>query len=300
MEPMNENQLKNYILGIDGSEHSEAALAVVDDLASETAKVTILTVLDTPHTLRRQLLLDALQKSQTILQKYNREVICGMLHGNPAGAICDFANNQSPDLIILGAKGRRATLGILLGGVAQQVVEHSRQPVLIVRPPYQGYHRIMLVTDGSPSSNHAIEFFSNLSIKPTPEVHLIHVIHPYPAYDTSHVPRNWLFGTEIFQPPTYTEEIGDLWREKALAQGSEILKESQHILSLKGIHPVVEMLSGDAATEILNYAQNHAVDLIVSGSRGLSQVQGWLMGSVSRKIVHYANCSVLIVKSLPR
>jgi nucleotide-binding universal stress UspA family protein len=36
--------------------------------------------------------------------------------------------------------------------------------------------------------------------------------------------------------------------------------------------------------------------LIVAGSRGLSEFQGWWMGSVSRKLVHYSNCSVLIVK----
>jgi nucleotide-binding universal stress UspA family protein len=55
-------------------------------------------------------------------------------------------------------------------------------------------------------------------------------------------------------------------------------------------------LRGDAATEILNFAQNINADLIVAGSRGLSQIQGWLLGSVSRKLVHYARCSVLIAK----
>ena len=41
------------------------------------------------------------------------------------------------------------------------------------------------------------------------------------------------------------------------------------------------------------------IDLVVVGSRGLSQVGGWLLGSVSRKLVHYAGCSVLIVKGMP-
>ena len=36
--------------------------------------------------------------------------------------------------------------------------------------------------------------------------------------------------------------------------------------------------------------------MVVCGSRGLSAVSGWLLGSVSRKLVHYAGCSVLIVK----
>ena len=57
------------------------------------------------------------------------------------------------------------------------------------------------------------------------------------------------------------------------------------------------MPRGDAATEILDYIKENDIDLVVCGSRGLSQVTGWLLGSVSRKLVHYADCSVMIVKS---
>jgi len=51
-----------------------------------------------------------------------------------------------------------------------------------------------------------------------------------------------------------------------------------------------------AVTEIIQYAKENQVDLIVAGSRGLTSMQSWLLGSVSRKLVHYAGCSVLIVK----
>ena len=62
----------------------------------------------------------------------------GLLYGHPAQALAEFAGEHEPDLIVMGAKGLRATLGILLGGVAQQMVEYSRWPVLVVRLPYQG------------------------------------------------------------------------------------------------------------------------------------------------------------------
>jgi nucleotide-binding universal stress UspA family protein len=54
---------------------------------------------------------------------------------------------------------------------------------------------------------------------------------------------------------------------------------------------------GDAATEILQLAKEKHIDLIVAGSRGLSQVSAWLLGSVSRKLIHYAKCSVLVVRT---
>ena len=53
---------------------------------------------------------------------------------------------------------------------------------------------------------------------------------------------------------------------------------------------------GDAATEIIEYVKEQGIDLIVTGSRGFGQVKSWLMGSVSRKLVHYSGCSVLVVR----
>jgi nucleotide-binding universal stress UspA family protein len=41
------------------------------------------------------------------------------------------------------------------------------------------------------------------------------------------------------------------------------------------------------------------MDLLITGSRGLTPIRGWMMGSVSRKLVHYSGCSVLVVRKLP-
>jgi nucleotide-binding universal stress UspA family protein len=68
------------------------------------------------------------------------------------------------------------------------------------------------------------------------------------------------------------------------------------VLKAFGLQTTSVLLRGDAATEIIHYVQEHHIDLVVAGSRGLSRVKGWLMGSVSRKLVHYAGCSVMIVK----
>ena len=54
-----------------------------------------------------------------------------LLTGYPAEQISEYAAKFIPDLIVLGAKGRRATLGILLGGVVQQIVEYAEDPVLV-------------------------------------------------------------------------------------------------------------------------------------------------------------------------
>jgi nucleotide-binding universal stress UspA family protein len=62
-----------------------------------------------------------------------------------------------------------------------------------------------------------------------------------------------------------------------------------------GVDAASVLRRGDAATEILEYARSQQIDLIIVGSRGLGGMRGWLQGSVSRKLLHYANCSVLVV-----
>jgi nucleotide-binding universal stress UspA family protein len=59
------------------------------------------------------------------------------------------------------------------------------------------------------------------------------------------------------------------------------------------------LVRGDPANEILEHVLAQQIDLIVAGSRGLSAIQGWWWGSVSRKLVHYAACSGLFVRGQP-
>ena len=49
------------------------------------------------------------------------------------GAIIDYASDKSIDLVIVGTKGRTGLKRLLLGSVAQGVVQHAHCPVLLVR-----------------------------------------------------------------------------------------------------------------------------------------------------------------------
>jgi nucleotide-binding universal stress UspA family protein len=61
--------------------------------------------------------------------------------------------------------------------------------------------------------------------------------------------------------------------------------------------PVVsEVLAGDPADEIVAYADNHDVDLIVVGSRGRGTLASTLLGSVSHAVLQEARRPVLVVR----
>jgi nucleotide-binding universal stress UspA family protein len=52
--------------------------------------------------------------------------------------------------------------------------------------------------------------------------------------------------------------------------------------------------SGHPAREIVEESQN-GYDLIIIGSRGLGEIKGFLMGSVSDRVSHHAKCSVMLI-----
>lgn len=53
---------------------------------------------------------------------------------------------------------------------------------------------------------------------------------------------------------------------------------------------------GHPAEQIVNYAENHGVDHIVMGHRGKTFYRRWLLGSVSKQVIHYAHCTTTVVR----
>ena len=53
---------------------------------------------------------------------------------------------------------------------------------------------------------------------------------------------------------------------------------------------------GDATEHIAGYAKDHGADLTVMGSRGLGNLSGLLLGSVSHKVMQVAHCPCMVVR----
>jgi nucleotide-binding universal stress UspA family protein len=74
------------------------------------------------------------------------------------------------------------------------------------------------------------------------------------------------------------------------------LREAKAALAGKGIDASIVERKGDAATMIIGEAEHENAEVIVMGTRGLNTAQGWLLGSVSSKVVEHAPCNVMIVR----
>ena len=79
-------------------------------------------------------------------------------------------------------------------------------------------------------------------------------------------------------------------------EGKQILSNAVSNLKGKGVECESRLVEGVPADEIVKIAQSEKADLIVLGSRGLTEVRSFLLGSVSDKVSHHAKCPTLIVK----
>ena len=291
---MSPKQGLNILFADDGSQHAQSAVELLKDIPlPPNSHIFVIQAFNSGQIPLISEYERSLERTRNQLTSKHFQVDTELKMGSAAELILEYAQEQEPDLIVLGAKGLRATAGILLGGVAQQVVEYSCCPVLIVRAPYHGLQHILLVTDGSMHSRLAARYLGKF---PFPDHLDLRVMHVLPPIKRPVMMEPYYSGWQTIYAQFPTKEEEAAIEEREAKAGKTLLTQTSNLLQRQGLNPTSVLTRGDAATEIIEYANMHQLDLIVAGSRGLSEFKGWWMGSVSRKLVHYAKCSVLIVK----
>lgn len=319
----------NILVAYDGSEEAQAAVALVADrfkscADAQSCRLSLMTVLPTQYFGQHENLEKSLTRQREAVLSLGIPAEVVLKTGNPAPSLIFHASEIGANMIVMGARGLRSTFGILLGGVAQQIVEHAEIPVLIVRAPYTGIRRALVVVDGSEFSRKAVDYLAPECTADQIESHrrihgtsidagetgpkrdrcswlpvdcqitALHVMQPDLSPEMA--ARAWTLGPEILYPaPLSPADIAEMQRREE-AQAHTLLQEVQSVINSAGLETKTMLKRGDAASEILETARAQKTDLIVCGSRGLNPIAGWLLGSVSRKLVHYAPCSVLVVK----
>jgi nucleotide-binding universal stress UspA family protein len=142
--------------------------------------------------------------------------------------------------------------------------------------------RMLVATDGSPHAAGAAKLAAWLAgeLRET-EVILITV---------GHIPAMAL--------GTLAEGVVDLkLLEESLRQtGRAILNEAERVFDKSGARVTRMYAQGEPSVEIIEKARQHKVDLIVMGRRGLGQIGGLILGSVSERVLHGAHVPVLIIR----
>ncbi len=136
--------------------------------------------------------------------------------------------------------------------------------------------KILVPVDGSESAKKAIQVAKDLALKYDSDVLLVTVVTDHKFVDHEY----------------YMEEVLSHRIEHAEKMLFQIKDEFEDIIERVETHSFV----GDIAGEILACANREQADLIVMGSRGLGVFSRTFLGSISNKIVHHSEISVLIVK----
>lgn len=96
------------------------------------------------------------------------------------------------------------------------------------------------------------------------------------------------------EPPTEVETQAVI--EAATAHYEELFESLRRQAQERQVPLRTHVLVGHPADQILKWAAQHGVDLIVVGHRGKSAIAEWVSGSTSRRVVAHAKSPVLVVR----
>lgn len=169
---------------------------------------------------------------------------------------------------------------------------------------------ILCALDGSSNAEKALDLSIELALKFDARLVLFHVLMR--NLDATEIRRfseveglsnESIAEVKRLQNVDSRIEVGHPFDAKGIP--SKILVElGQHILSAakaraeeRGVSNIATVVGdGDAAARILSCAESEKADCIVMGSRGLSDIQALLQGSVSRKVSNRAGCTVITAR----
>jgi nucleotide-binding universal stress UspA family protein len=137
---------------------------------------------------------------------------------------------------------------------------------------------VVVGTDGSPNAEAAVHEAERIAKAEGAVLHMVTAYPDVPVY------------TEGIASSAKTDRI-DL---REVAEG--VASRAAGDCKARGLDVMTHAREGDAAHVILDVAREHDADLIVIGARGLTGLRRFLLGSVSSKLAHHSECSLLIVR----
>lgn len=140
------------------------------------------------------------------------------------------------------------------------------------------YKKMLVAFDGSDAAKTALKNALELATLTKAELKVIHV--PHIMGDAV------MAGTMPVQFPASPEMV-----ERAIWEIKDSVEETAEAMGTTP--PEVLVRSGEPAHEILGVIKEYDIDLVIMGRRGLGDVTGLLLGSVTHKVQARSQCAVL-------
>ncbi len=144
---------------------------------------------------------------------------------------------------------------------------------------------VLVPTDFGDASNCALRYARALGAAFGSSLHVLHVVENLVAHA-------WTAEAYVTALPGLLDEVAHDAEERL---NRLLTEEDRTRLRAK---PVV--VTGSPAVEVVRYAEENGIDLIVMGTHGRGAVEHMLLGSVAEKVVRKACCPVLTVRDRQR
>jgi nucleotide-binding universal stress UspA family protein len=270
-----------YILyATDGSEEALDGARLLASLPLDPdCRLTLLTVLQDEDDRSADA---ALAPARALLQHTLASIDTQVRRGAAAEEILRAAEEQPPDLLVVGSRGVSGLTRFFVGSVAERIARHAPCSVLLARPITQALRQVIVGIDGSEDAERAAEWLKRF---PLPDGCTVRCVTVMPFLEA-------LSPSRKLQWPAEFRALYEQERDEA-RQTLDTLAES---FTAAGKESVAELRSGDPADSLIQCAEEHDADLIVVGPRGISRIERFLLGSVSQRLIHHAPCSVAVVR----
>ena len=154
---------------------------------------------------------------------------------------------------------------------------------------------IVVGTDGSEPADEAVRQATDMASHDGARLHLV------TAYPDPQILRErttiWTNDPKGMMDSGPTRDSGAYTIVDLREVAESIVQRAARDAQSKGIEVQTHVREGQPAEVIIDVANQEQADLIVVGSRGLTGIKRYLLGSVSSKVSEHAPCSVMIVRA---
>jgi len=276
---------KKILVAVDGSGsslnaltqsfHLASRLTVVSVVPEYTGDLDMVGVGDLMASMKRPFE-KALSEARNMAGTEGAMIRAILEEGEPYEKIVDIAEAENADLIVMGRRGLHTVERALLGSVTARVIGYSQRDVLVV-PQHAsvGWRKILLATDGSKYSRMASER----------------------AIDIAKAFGGELKAVSVVDVPSELYGVSPETVEKMVQESKGYLKEVRQKADAAGVKTETFVKEREAYLAITDLAKEKSAETIIMGSHGRTGLRRLLMGSVVEKVIGYASCPVLVVKS---
>ncbi|MFB6228985.1 MAG: universal stress protein [Halobacteriales archaeon] len=238
------------------------------------------------------------EQGETVLEdiaeltsEFDQPVTRVLTEGEPAVQISDAASERNTDLIVIGRQGMTGLGKRLLGGVTEQVLRRSDVPVFVVPEgdpvsgTHSGYSRILVPTDGSDNTDAAIPHGAPMARHFDSTIHVLNVVDLQAAGG-------------VFSAGGLETEFVQRLEARGREAVTEVADEISEVAPDVDVKTSVERTTshGGVPVGVREYVEESNIDMVVMGTRGRSNLERQLFGSVASTVLRTVDVPILVVK----